>query len=217
MITITTDASGAYQAACSGQVVVIVDVIDMSTTLEAALQQGAALVLGASPVSCQAPVPVNPGKVGKYAALMAEKLETEVVVIAEPRIGTKAERQERAAGFLAGLHAAGKQELGIYPNQGAEISGLVDLKDKIVVAVTDCGGAAFDAAFNAGASVVTGTIARTPGRTGWENAGAVIERASRLARQEGTGITLVAASGKALEDVLAANYLAEQFLLQRFH
>lgn len=46
MITVTTDASGAYQAACSGQVVVIVDVIDMSTTLEAALQEGAALVLG---------------------------------------------------------------------------------------------------------------------------------------------------------------------------
>jgi hypothetical protein len=216
VITVTTDASGAYQAACSGQVVVIVDVIDMSTTLEAALQEGAALILGASPVSCRAPVPVNPVAIGKYAAMMAEKLKTEVVVIAEPRIGTKAERQERAAGFLEGLHAAGKQEVGIYPNQGAEIARLVDLKDKVVAAITDCGGAAFDAAFNAGASVVTGTIARTPGRTGWENARAAVERASRIAEQEGTGITLVAASGKALEDVLAANYLSEQFLLRRF-
>ncbi|WP_198142388.1 hypothetical protein [Syntrophaceticus schinkii] len=48
VITVTTDASGAYHAACSGQVVVIVDVIDMSTTLEVAIQEGAALVLGAS-------------------------------------------------------------------------------------------------------------------------------------------------------------------------
>lgn len=213
VITVTTDASGAYQAACSGQVVVIVDVIDMSTTLEAALQEGAALVLGASPASCKAPVPVNSARIGKYAAMMAEKLKTEVVVIAEPRIGTKEERQERAAGFLEGLHAAGKQEVGIYPNQGAEISRLVDLKDKVVVAITDCGGAAFDAAFNAGASVVTATIARTPGRTGWENVNAAVERASRIAEQEGTGITLVAASGKALEDVLAANYLAESLFL----
>jgi hypothetical protein len=158
---------------------------------------------------------VNSARIGKYAAMMAEKLKTEVVVIAEPRIGTKEERQERAAGFLEGLHAAGKQEVGIYPNQGAEISRLVDLKDKVVVAITDCGGAAFDAAFNAGASVVTATIARTPGRTGWENVNAAVERASRIAEQEGTGITLVAASGKALEDVLAANYLAEQLLLRR--
>ncbi|HHV34500.1 MAG TPA: hypothetical protein GXX59_02840, partial [Syntrophomonadaceae bacterium] len=36
VISVTTDASGAYHAACSGQVVVIVDVIDMSTTLEVA-------------------------------------------------------------------------------------------------------------------------------------------------------------------------------------
>lgn len=216
VINVTTDASGAYDAACSGQVVVIVDVIDMSTTLEVALQEGAALVLGASPVPCKAPVPVNPVSIGRYAAMMAEKLKTEVVVIAEPRIGGATERLERAAGFLEGLHAAGRVEAGIYPNQGAETASLVDFKDKVVVAVTDCGGAAFDAAFNAGAPVVTGTVARTPGHTGWENAAAAAERASSLAEKEGRGISLVAASGKALEDVLASHYLLECLLLRRF-
>ncbi len=217
VISVTTDASGAYHAACSGQVVVIVDVIDMSTTLEVALQEGAALVLGASPVSCRAPVPVNPAAIGKYAAVMADELDTEVVVIAEPRIGRSAERQERAEGFLKGLHAEGIKEAGIYPNQGAETAKLVDFKDKIVVAVTDCGGAAFDTAFNAGAPVLTGTVARTPGCTGWKNAAKAIERASEIAEDEGRGIALVAASGKALEDVLATYYLSEHFLLQRFY
>jgi hypothetical protein len=200
VITVTTDASGAYHAACSGQVVVIVDVIDMSTTLEVAIQEGAALVLGASPVNCKAPVPVNPAAIGKYAAVMADELKTEVVVIAEPRIGRAAE----------------VTEAGIYPNQGAETARLVDFKDKIVVAVTDCGGAAFDTAFNAGAPVLTGTVARTPGRTGWENAARAIERAAALAEEEGRGIALVAASGKALDDVLATYYLSERLLLRRF-
>jgi len=214
-INVTTDASGAYQAACCGHVVVIVDVIDMSTTLEAALQSGAALVLGASPLPCRAPVPVNPAKIGSYAAMIAQRLKAEVVVIAEPRIDKPAERLERAAGFLEGLHAAGIEEEGVYPNQGAETAGLVDFKDKVVAAVTDCGGAAFDAAFNAGAPVTTATVARTPGRTGWENAAAALERAAGIAREEGRGISLVAASGKALDDVLAVRYLSEQLLLQR--
>lgn len=216
VITVTTDAGGAYHAACSGQVVVIVDVIDMTTTLEVALQEGAALVLGASTVSCKAPVPVNPAAVGRYAAVMSDQLNADVVVVAEPRIGRDAERQERVGGFLAGLHAAGVKEEGIYPNQGAETAKLVDFNHKIVVAVTDCGGAAFDAAFNAGAPVLTGTVARTPGRTGWENAARAIERATVLAEEEGRGIALVAASGKALEDVLATYYLSEHLLLRRF-
>lgn len=216
MITVTTNASGAYYAARSGQVVMIIDVIDMSTTLEVALQEGAALVLGASPVSCKAPVPVNPAAIGKYAAVMADELKTEVVVIAEPRIGRTTERRERAKGFLEGLHAAGVKEASIYPNQGAETAKLVDFKNKVVVAVTDCGGAAFDTAFNAGVPVVTGTVARTPGRTGWENAAAAVERASRIAEEEDRGISLVAASGKALEDVLATHYLSEQLLMRRF-
>lgn len=210
VLTVTADASGAYMAALAGQVVVIVDVIDMSTTLETALQKGAALVLGASPVPCKAPVPVNPAAVGRHAAAAAGKLGAEVLIIAEPRIGRTDERLERIAGLLDGLHSAGIRETGIYPNLGAETGKLVDFDNKIVVAVTDCGGAAFDAAFNAGAPVVTGTVARTPGYSGWENAGAAVERAFRLAEKEGRGIALVASSGKSLEDVLATHHLAER-------
>lgn len=212
MVTTGSNASGAYQAACNGQVVVVVDVIDMSTTLEAALQEGALYVLGASPVSCRAPVPVNPTAVGSYAAQKAKELNSEVVVIAEPRIGNASERLERAAGCLEGLHSGGIQEIGVYPNQGAETAKLVDFKDKIVIAVTDCGGAAFDAAFNAGAPVVTATVARTPGYTGWDNARNALNRAFELAEKEERGIALIAASSKALEDVLAVHYLAEYLL-----
>jgi hypothetical protein len=210
VLTVTSDASGAYRAAISGYVVVIVDVIDMSTTLEAALQQGASLVLGASPIPCRAPVPVNPAAVGRRAAEAAKELGTEVVFIAEPRVGRLEERMERITGALEGLHAAGVSETGIYPNLGAETVKLVDFQDKVVVAVTDCGGAAFDAAFNAGAPVLTGTVARTYGHTGWENAEFAVDRALKLAEQEGKGLALVASSGKSLEDVLATNYLAER-------
>ncbi|MDN5375387.1 MAG: hypothetical protein PWQ39_427 [Thermacetogenium sp.] len=210
ILTVTADASGAYMAALAGQVVVIVDVIDMSTTLEVALQNGAALVLGASPVPSRAPVPVNPAAVGRYAADAAGKLGAEVVVIAEPRVGKAEERQERSSGLLRGLHSAGIREAGIYPNLGAETGKLVDFQNKVVVAVTDCGGVAYDAAFNAGAPVITGTVARTPGYTGWENARSAVERALRLAEEEGRGIALVASSGKSAEDVLATHYLAER-------
>jgi hypothetical protein len=185
MVTTGSNASGAYQAACNGQVVVVVDVIDMSTTLEAALQEGALYVLGASPVSCRAPVPVNPTAVGSYAAQKAKELNSEVVVIAEPRIGNASERLERAAGCLEGLHSGGIQEIGVYPNQGAETAKLVDFKDKIV---------------------------RTPGYTGWDNARNALNRAFELAEKEERGIALIAASSKALEDVLAVHYLAEYLL-----
>lgn len=215
VITVTAEASGAYHSACNGQVVVIVDVIDMSTTLEVALQQGAAHVLGASPTICRAPVPVDPFAIGKYSAVMAEQLKTEVVVIAEPRIGSAAERQERVKSFLKGLHASGIKEAGIYPNQGAEVAKLVDFEGKVVVAITDCGGAAYDAAFNAGAPVLTATVARTPGYTGWQNALQGVERALKLADEEGRGIALVASSGKAAEDVLATQYLSECILSKR--
>ena len=92
---------------------------------------------------------------------------------------------------------------------------MVDFKNKVVVAVTDCGGTAFDTAFNAGASVITGTVARTPGFTGWENAELAVDRALKLAEEKRRGLALVASSGKALEDVLATHYLAERLLSRR--
>lgn len=210
------DASGAYDAACTGQVVMIVDVIDMSTTLEAAIQAGASLVLGASPTFCRAPVPVNPEAIGRYAARTASDLETDIVLITEPRVGSEAERIKRATAVLRGMQEEGKEPGAICPNLGAETIKLVDFRNKIVVAVSDCGGTAFDAAFNMGASVVTGTVARTFGRTGWENAESAIRRALQVAAKENRGLCIVAASSKALEDVLAAQYLAQRAIAEGF-
>lgn len=216
VLTMAADASGAYDAARSGLVVMVVDVIDMSTTLEAVLQAGASLTLGASPSSLSAPVPVNPEAIGKYAARKAKELKTEVVLIAEPRIASEAERFERAAAVLRGVRSEGMEPVAVYPNLGAETVKLADFRGRVVIAVTDCGGTAFDAAFNAGASVLTGTVARTIGRTGWENAEAAVARALEVAEKQGRGLCIVAASSKAAEDVLAAQYLVQLALAKGF-
>lgn len=216
ILRVEADASGAYDAALSGLVVMVVDVIDMSTTLEAVIQAGASLALGASPSSLRAPVPVNPEAIGRYAARRAKELDTEIVLIAEPRVASDAERYERAAAVLRGVRSEGMEPVAVCPNLGAETVKLVDFSEKVVVAVTDCGGTAFDAAFNAGASVLTGTVARTIGRTGWENAEAAVARALEVAEKEGRGLCIVAASSKAPEDVLASQYLAQLALAKGF-
>ncbi|MGB9791181.1 MAG: hypothetical protein ACPLTR_01210 [Thermacetogeniaceae bacterium] len=216
VLAMATDASGAYEAALSGLVVMIVDVIDMSTTVEAVLQAGASVALGASPSFLRAPVPVDPEAVGKYAARKAKELKTEVVVIAEPRVASEAERFERAAAVLRGMRSEGIEPVAVCPNLGAETVKLVDFGGKVVVAVTDCGGTAFDAAFNAGASVLTGTVARTVGKTGWENAESAVARALEVAEKEGRGLCIVAASSKSPEDVLAAQYLVQLALAKGF-
>jgi hypothetical protein len=113
---------------------------------------------------------------------------------------------------LAGLQQGGIEIERIYPNLGAETAKLVDFRERIVVAVTDCGGTAFDAAFNAGAQVVTGTLARTFGHSGWDNAETAVHRALTIAEREQRGLCIVASSGKALEDVLATQYLAQRAL-----
>ncbi|HAA90442.1 MAG: Uncharacterized protein XD63_0249 [Thermoanaerobacterales bacterium 50_218] len=207
-ITVAADASGAYEAARRGDIVLIVDVVDMGTTLEAALQAGAKLVLGAAPAGLKVPVPVNPRRIGKFAAEKAQEFETGVVVIAEPRVARDEERQLSAAEVLCGLREEGLRISKVYPNMGAETVKLVDFRDQVVVAVSANGGTAYDAAFNAGADVFTATVARTYGYTGWENAEFAVERVLKLASQKRGGITVVAASSKALEDVLAAHYLA---------
>ncbi len=210
--TVAADASGAYEAALAGKVVLVVDLIDMSTTMEAALQSGARLVLGASPVPCKANVPVSPESVGRYAAEAAAAFGSEVVLVAEPRTGSPEERRQRASAVLQGLRAVGVKIAEIYPNLGAETVKLVDVRGRVVVAISDCGGTAFDTAWHAGAPVTTGTVARTYGRTGWDNAERAIDRALYLASAQQRDICLLAASGKAAEDVLAVRYLAGRML-----
>jgi hypothetical protein len=206
-VHITTDASGAALAGSQSRVVVIVDVIDMSTTLESALDAGAAAVFGASPAGCRAPVTLNPEAMGFAAGREAVKLGTEVVVVAEPRVGTEAERRGRAAPALGGLARAGARVRAVLPNLGSETPKLADLAGTVVLAVTDTGGVAFEAAFHAGGIVTIGTIARTWGKKGEEPARAAAARAVDLALAQQRGITVVAASGNALEDILAGQYL----------
>lgn len=216
-IFVTTNASGARDGAKMGNVVVVVDLIDMSTTLEAVLDAGAAKVFGASPDVTKAPVELNPEEIGYTVGLMAMQEGREVVLISEPRIGTDEERKNRAQKVLTGLKKAGISVSQIVPNIGAETAKITDFKDKLVIAVTDTGGVAYDAAYTSGApAVITATIARTPYKRGRKPAEDGAERAIQTAIQHNTGITVVAASANSLEDILAAEYLARLIIEKGF-
>jgi len=207
-----TDASGARWAAEQGMLVVIVDVIDMSTTLESALEAGALAVLGASPDFSRAPVALDPVKIGRDAAAIAQQADTSIIVISEPRVGSDEERQGRCQRLLAGIAEAGGRLEGIIPNLGAETPRLLSLQRRVVIAATDTGGVAYDAAYQVAPERVTiGTIARTLNMKAREPVQACLERCRQLYEVTGAkGIAVVAASRNSLEDVLAAHYIAEQ-------
>jgi len=207
-----TDASGAAEAAARGNIVVIVDVINMSTTLEAALEAGALGVFGSSPDYTRAPVYVNPTYMGYFAGNYAVINNTGLIVVTEPRIGPDSARIENASQAIYGVKKAGVKEIIVLPNLGSDTARMVDFKGKVVLAVTDSGGVAYDAAFNAGGIVTTATVARTIKKRGPEPAEAGIKRALTLAGLKNTGISVVAAGANSLEDVLAANYIAGSIL-----
>jgi hypothetical protein len=201
------DASGAAAAARQNLVTVIVDVVDMSTTLESALEAGAVAVFGASPLHHRAPVRLCPGAIGLAAGQLARRLRTGVVVISEPRSGTEAERVREAGAVLAGVKEAGAEVLAVLPNLGKETPRLFPLAGQVTVAVTSSGGVAYDAAYNAGGRVTIGTVARTYSGKRVVPAVRAVQRAISLAQEEDWGICVVAASGSSLEDLLAARYL----------
>lgn len=207
-IVVTNDASGARQAAIEGMLVIIVDVIDMSTTLESALDAGAYAVLGASPDYTRAPVKVEPYKIGKYAGNLAKEINSNIIIVSEPRVGTDEERINRCQKVMKGIEETGGIIETIIPNLGAETVKLVDFTDKIVVAVTDTGGVAYDAAFVESPQVITATVARTYKQKGVEPALTGVKRAYDTIKTTDTGIAVVAASQNSLEDVLAAQYIA---------
>ncbi|CCO08950.1 hypothetical protein [Desulforamulus hydrothermalis] len=217
LVTLTANASGAARAAREGQVVMVVDVIDMSTTLEAALDAGALAVLGASPDGASPPVEVRPEAVGRQAAALALAAGTGVVLVTEPRVGSDQARAANASRLLAGVRQGGAPVTAILPNLGAETPKLGDLAGKIVVAATGTGGVAYDAAVTAGApAVVTGTVARTLKKKGAAPALAAARRAIAAARQHNTGICVVAASANSLEDLLAAEYIMKTIIQEGF-
>ena len=213
VVKMTVNASGAAAAAKQGDVVVIVDVIDMSTTLEAALDAGALAVFGAAPDNAAPPVSIDPAKAGFLAAEAALAAGSRIILVAEPRVGTDAERLSGITKVTAGIKLAGISIAAILPNLGAETVKLYDMRRQVVLAVTATGGTAYDAALQAGASaVLTATIARTMHQKGSAPAHRGAARAIAKARECGADITVAAASGNSLEDVLAAEAIVRMII-----
>lgn len=216
VVTVTANASGAVKAARNGDLVVVVDVIDMSTTLETALEAGALKVFGACPDGLDVPVQVSPKKIGIAAGQFAVSNNCDVVLISEPRSGTNEIREKRCASVIEGVTSTGARVSAVVPNIGAETANLVNFGNTVVVAVTNSGGVAFDAAFQAGAEVFTITVARTLKMKAGEPAKKGIERVCSYALEIGKDITLVAASGNAVEDLLGAQYIAQRIIDEGF-
>ncbi len=209
-VHLTFNASGAVEGARRGDVVVIVDIIDMSTSTEVALEAGAIAVFGAAPTGCKVPVTINPDRIGYLAGKTALKYKTQLIVIAEPRYGEDSERSKRAEAALVGVTRSGAEVSSLIANIGTEIGKLANFDGKVVLIISDTGGVAFDAAYNNGApAVLTATVVRTPLKKGFEPASIGMGRAIETARKLDCGITVVAASSNSLEDVLAAQYLTQ--------
>ncbi len=209
-VIMSSNASGAAEIARMGYVVMVVDIIDMSTSLEALLDAGAAAVFGASPDNARPPVPVEPEKIGLTAGRKALQLASDIIVVAEPRTGSDHERLKNIKRVTQGIEQSGAKIGAVVPNLGAETPHLLEAAGRVVVAATGTGGVAYDAAFTAGApAVITGTVARTPFKKGSQPARDSARRAISLARELKTGVGVVAASGNSLEDILAAEHIAK--------
>lgn len=211
------NASGAAAAAQKGDVVVIVDVIDMSTSAEAALEAGALSVYGAAPDCAKPPVTVNPEGVGYLAGSQAVEAKTDVLVVAEPRWGTEEERKIRTQLTLAGIHRSGAILSHILPNIGGEVFRLADFRNRVVVIVSDTGGVAFDAALTHGApEVLTATVARTHDLKGSAPLDRAVDRALAASERHGAGLSIIAASANSYEDILAVEALAKKVIEKGF-
>lgn len=208
-VSVATDASGAVAAALQGDVVVIVDVVDMSTSAESALEAGARAVFGAAPDRVNAPVPVVPENIGRIAADLALTEGLEIVLATEPRWASPAVRQGNARRVVAGVEERGGKVSRVLPNAGAELPALYNLKGKVLLIASGTGGTAFDAAVNAGGTVTTATVARTYLKKGIKPALAGAGRAAALAAKKSSNITVIAASANSMEDLLAAQFIAQ--------
>jgi len=208
-VSVVSDASGAAAAALLGDIVVIVDVIDMSTTIESAIEAGAWQVFGAAPDNANPPVPVVPENIGRQAAKSALKDGRDIILATEPRWASPAQREQNARRFISGVRDQGGSISKIVPNAGAEICKLCTLEGAVLVVVSDTGGTAFDAAFNAGGIVTTATVARTLAKKGIEPSFSGAARAVALARQYSSNVSVVAASANSWEDILAAQFIAQ--------
>ncbi|MGQ9556624.1 MAG: hypothetical protein ACUVTU_01545 [Desulfurispora sp.] len=214
-VLLTTDASGAALAARQGLVVVIVDLIDFSTTMEAALDAGAAAVWGCAPDTARPPVEVNPYRTAALAARQAlDVSDGRLILVAEPRLGSEEQRRRTMPTVLRAIADSGARVECVLPNLGAETARLVDFQGRVVLGVTSTGGVAYDAAVTAGApAVLTGTVARTLHHKGLQPARNSARRAVDAARQHRCGIAVVAASANSQEDILAARLIMQEILV----
>jgi len=192
--------------------VMIVDVIDMSTTLESALDAGAYAVLGASPDLSRAPVEVSPEQRGREAAILAREAGTGIIIAAEPRVGSEEDRLARCQRLIRGVEMEKGLIEAIVTNVGAETPKLVDMNKRVVVAVSDTGGVAYDAVLTAGGRALIGTVARTYRQKGIEPATTAVKRALHELNDNYSGIAIVAASRNSMEDVLAAQFVANMII-----
>ena len=218
-LNITSNPSGAAAAARQGHVVMIVDVIDMSTTAETALENGVIDIFAASPDNNNTPITVNPEKIGYFAGKKAVKHDTDIIIATEPRLMSEEDKKNMDGINLVekGIDRAGASVDEIIPNLGKEIRSMTEFKEKIMVIVSPSGGSCFDAAYNYGASeVITGTIARTGSMKGDQPAVKAAKRAIDIAGKHRCGISLVAASSNSMEDVLAADYIGKEILNRGF-
>lgn len=214
-IIVSSDASGAQEAARAGMLVMIVDVIDMSTTLESALDAGAYAVLGASPDFTRAPVKVMPEEIGRQAVRLSKETGNGIILIAEPRVGTDEERLARCQKIIKGIEKEKGLIEAILPNIGAETPKLATMQKRVVVAVSDTGGVAYDAAYVESTHVITGTVARTFSQKGIQPAMTAVKRVWETISEKDNGVAVIAASRNSMEDVLAAQYIANLLLQER--
>jgi hypothetical protein len=211
-VKLVSDASGAYYAGKTGDVVIIVDVIDMSTTLECAIEAGSIAVYGAAPDHVKPPVPVDPEKIGYKVGKESVCKNASIILVSEPRWGTENDMKKNAQKVVRGIERAGGIIERFIPNLGLTTVKLHDFNNKLTIGVTDTGGTAFDTALNSGGLVLTGTIARTTKYKGVFPALIAAKRAVGIAQKMNKNISVVAASANSLEDILAAQYIAQKIL-----
>nr|WP_239550845.1 hypothetical protein [Halanaerobacter jeridensis] len=181
----------------------------MSTTAEAVLDDGAIMVLGASPDGINVPVKVNPKKIGYQAGKVALKNNTKVIIITEPRFSKPEQRLEKIKVVRRGIVKSGAQIEDVFPNVGAQITRFANFTGKVIIIVSNSGGVAFDAAYNQEAlKVITGTVVRTVSQKGIKPVKTAAQRAIAVATEYGAGITIVAASSNSYEDILAVDKIA---------
>jgi hypothetical protein len=221
LLSVTFNASGAFHGAKHGDVVVVVDTIDMSTTAEALISAGAVSIFGAAPDQRRI-YHANPYNIGYCAGMKGIKENLPILVVSEPRGSDKEKLMKTASVVIRGIQDSGGDIAAFLPNIGASIVDFGVVQDVsrygfIAVLVTASGGVCFDVAYNNGSPwVLTATTARVFGESGHKMAESAARRIISKALELEANITIVAASSKALEDIHAAQYIASCIIRKGF-